>query len=1064
MLKRFAIVVATFISLPLGGQEFQLDVQERTLANGLQVLVHERPAAGRVGARIFTRVDIAAERPGIWGATHALEHSLFKGSRYIGTQSWEEEREVAHRVEILARQVEDERNRIKDVCRVRQVAVPGEVEPPCSAPRLDSLLAAYEEANAAQEALTIGEETMAVYQFAGGTGITASTGRDWMKFDVDLPADKLELFMWVERSRLEHPVFRQFDPEREVVFDQIRRGFNRPDGRFERSMTAMTYEAHPYGQAHWFSDLQAQQREDHWEIFYKNFIPQNTILVLVGEVEAEEVFSLAERYFGDWKPGRPSPRLRTLEPEAPGERRLLVSAPAGPTVAINARIPGIGHPDVPAIDVLIELLGGSDGLIMYSLGDLATQARVHWFRDRGHSKYPSNIEIRVDAHDNDELPAVEARLDRLFRQIALGETPSRTIDRAVAELRLRLLRDFEEIGPSAVRIGSMHAIFNWQYLNDLPRLWGEVTAEDLARLARAYLAPERRIVGLLHRTEAVDDTDWAELSDGMGPVRAQRDVLEVQTATASPAPISSSPSGRSSGGEQLKAPSGEENLVPFVPEPSGVQPLEVAEQVWWAPTWMQSSLDGRWLGSDVPVDHRDLDLGSVVFEPPSPEEYRVIFENGLRAFVVQDSYLPIIKVSALIDVSPLEDPAGKEGLTDLVIQLMRHGGTAGRPAEEVDSLLATLGASVATTVGRDVARFDLIAPSDAADQAVTLLAELLAQPAFDEVVLNLHRERAAVRAERATDEPRELVNRTFETALYGHGHAISRRPSRESVTGLTQSDVVAHHRQAFGPERIAFAVSGEVEAARVQSLISDAFSTAVDPDAAPKPPRSRELGEVFNPAGRIVRKIDREGLGQGHVLMGHVGVEHNQDDAYALELVHYVLCGGGFVSRMMYELRTRTGITSALFCHLEPGLGIANPYAWRFSGRPATLAEGIAIAIAEIEKMRSRGISADELENARSAYVEGYIPAAYDTPHKSMTRMAFYELLGRYPYTQAQYLNYYAGDHNHLTALRAVTLEDANRAARKYLDPDNIVITVVGPIQEILDGASGRAKTLIEQP
>ncbi len=99
--------------------------------------------------------------------------------------------------------------------------------------------------------------------------------------------------------------------------------------------------------------------------------------MVVGDIDAAEVFAMARRYWGDWPPTRPSPRLRTVEPEPAGERRLTATAVAGPAVALNVGTPAIGHPDQPVLQVLAELLGGRSGLLMQTLGDeldLATGA------------------------------------------------------------------------------------------------------------------------------------------------------------------------------------------------------------------------------------------------------------------------------------------------------------------------------------------------------------------------------------------------------------------------------------------------------------------------------------------------------------------------------------------------------------------------------------------------------------------------------------------------------------------------------------------------------------------
>ncbi|CAN5781430.1 hypothetical protein BH23GEM7_BH23GEM7_40650 [soil metagenome] len=1055
MMRTSLLLGAAFLlaASPLAAQqEFRLEVKEHTLSNGLQVLVAERPAAGRVGARIFTRVDIASERPGIWGSAHMLEHSMFKGSRFIGTSDWRAETEIARRVEELAREVEDERNRLKDVCRARSLQVAGDVEPRCRHPRLDSLVTAYEAAVARQDEFTLGTDLMRVYQYAGGTNMTASTGTDWMKFDIDLPADKLELFMYVERSRLEHPVFRQFDPEREVVVQQIQGQFNRPEGKFERDLQTITYPAHPYGQPHWIADLEASQREDHWEIFYKYFIPQNTVIVVVGEIAAERVFRLAERYFGDWQPGRPSPRLRTIEPLPAGQRRLEASAAAGPTLAVNVRIPAVGHPDLPALDVLAAALTGTEGWLARELGELVARASVTAMV----RKYPGHIAFRIDARSNEQLGALEEGLERVLRRIAAGELPQAEIEKAVAELRFRNVQNFEEIGASAVRIGAMHVIHDWRYLNELPRLWGEVTPERIAAVTHEYLAPERRVVGVLRREAPTGQAAWAspprsEAAPGPDDDPALRPAGEMPRA-ASSATASS-----------VRTPIGEEVALGdriFVPPPLDAPPARVAAAVWWAPPWMADQGDRRFRGADIPDDFRELSFPRTTFRAPRAEEFRTTFANGLRAYVVRDAYLPILKVTALLDITPLEDPAGKEGLTELLVQMLRFGGTRDLAPAQVEERLASMQARLTTRVERNAAWIELTVPAAAARQAVGLLASLLAQPRFDEDAFRTHRERTAVQAGRATDSPLEVSARAFDAALYGEDHPMARRPTPASVGSIERADLLGMHQRAVTPSRIIFAVAGAVDPARVRGSIASAFGTSVRRGGS-STPRARQLPAASAPQGRQVVTVDRPGIPQGHIRLGHLGIAEHPEDAAALELMHYVLCGGGFGSRMMDLLRTRTGITAALFCELEPGIGVTNPYLWRFSGRPETLARGVELALQEIERIRRDGISSEELEAARTAYIEGYIPAAYDTPHKTAVRLAHHDLLGIYPYGRTQYLNFYPGGDPHLAALQRVSVEDANNAARRYLDPDNLVVTVVGPLDEIAAGASDSARRLL---
>nr|MDQ3420518.1 hypothetical protein [Acidobacteriota bacterium] len=156
------------------------------------------------------------------------------------------------------------------------------------------------------------------------------------------------------------------------------------------------------------------------------------------------------------------------------------------------------------------------------------------------------------------------------------------------------------------------------------------------------------------------------------------------------------------------------------------------------------------------------------------------------------------------------------------------------------------------------------------------------------------------------------------------------------------------------------------------------------------------------------------------------------------------------------------GITSALSGSVEPGRGVVNPYLWRFSGRPETIAQGVRLALEQIATMREGGVTPGEFEAARTAYVDGLVPASYETAHEVATRFAAKALFGIYDYQAPQYLNYYAGDEEQLAALRKLTREDVNRAARKYLDPANLVIAVAGPMALIRKHASSEERTLLE--
>jgi predicted Zn-dependent peptidase len=1040
--------------------QIHLDVREHTLANGLKVLVWERPSAGRIGARVFYRVDIAAERPGTVGLTHMLEHYLFMGSRHVGTSDWDAERPYAEAVERISRELTDEQNRERDCFRQRHVLA--EVERDCRTARIDSLQAALDAAFAGQQQFARGTDFDWMYQPAGGTGLTASTGRDWMKFDIDLPANRLELFMWAERSRIEHPVFRFFEPEREVVVDQIRRADNRPDGRFDRVLRSMTYDAHPYGWAHWFSDLTRATREDHWEIFHNHFIPQNTVIVIVGDVRAANVFAMAERYWASWVPGRPSPRLRTVEPPPVGQKRLSVDAPAGPAVVMHVPMPAVGHPDTHVFEVLAELIGGDQGRLTRALVSergIATRTSA----SAAVAKYPSHFALRADARDNADLPAIEAGMDSVLAALARGDVSAAELQGAANRLVQSMARSLEQIGSSAVQIGAMEAIHDWRLLNALPGLWAAVRAEDIARVVTTYFQPDMRVVGVLRRGAAprlgTTNTGDASFHDGgVSTPRVYGDALETwplrdqaggrpfAIAGSGPlpddSPLTRKPDLSAAGRNDMTAPAGTASQVP---QP----PLPVAEQPWYAPPWMATRRPSGF-AAPAPVEHwRELRFAAQPFRVPEPADRLRRLPGGLNAILVRDTLLPIVQVTALIDARSLAEPAGREGIAALTAELLRAGaGDMDRAA--VDAELVRIGGTLSVGVDHNRTRLHIMAPAAAGEDAAMLLARLVGQPTFAAAAFDAERERQALRAARAQDDANAQLRALFHGALYGPGHPFGREPSAASVRAITRDDVRAFHAANYAAARVVFAVSGAFNPAAIEralvagygSRAATARAVALSIDTPPQAPHGHHI---------VTREFDSR---QGHVMFGHLGLEGIPEDHAALEVMHHILTGGAFISRMMEQLRTRTGITAAQYGAAEPGRGTRYPYVWRFSGNPETLARGIRLALQEIRAVRDNGITADEFEAARTSYIDGLIPAEYDTPHRTAERLAHKHLFGMYAYRSTGYLNYYAGDAAQIDALRRLTLEDVHRAARRYLDPDNLVIAVVGPLAEIRAAAA----------
>src|SRR5262245_44151903 len=187
-----------------------LDVKEKTLKNGLKILVVENHTAPVVSCFMRFKVGSVDEHPGITGSAHLLEHMLFKGTKEIGTTNYEAETPIMKKIDSLAVLLREEQRKLQNVLWRGDSA------------KVKSLRDQIAQLQDEQRKYIIKDELWETYLKNGGTGLNASTGDDRTQYYVSLPANRLELWAVLESDRLKNPVLREFYSERDVVFEERR--------------------------------------------------------------------------------------------------------------------------------------------------------------------------------------------------------------------------------------------------------------------------------------------------------------------------------------------------------------------------------------------------------------------------------------------------------------------------------------------------------------------------------------------------------------------------------------------------------------------------------------------------------------------------------------------------------------------------------------------------------------------------------------------------------------------------------------------------------------------------
>jgi predicted Zn-dependent peptidase len=481
-------------------QAQKVPVTEHELGNGLRVLLVERHDDPTIAGGWVAHVGSANERPGITGIAHLFEHMMFKGTPTIGTKDYKKD------LEIIAEQEKVRSVMRAEEARMRQLWREGKLDdltkPENKTDRYKELEKKFNELIAKQRDILVKNEFDRIYTTAGASGMNAFTTADLTGYFVTVPANKLELWMWMESERLLKPVFREFYAERDVVFEERRmRTESTPLGKFAETFEAMIWDSHPYGwpTVGWPSDIPAITKAQADEFYDLYYAPQNLSLILVGDFKSTEVTNLAHRYFGRIPKGKAeAPDVITWEIEQPAEKRMYGEAEANPQVDIVWHSVPFGHKDSYALNILSQVLSTRTGRLYKGLilnSKIATDVSAY----PNHRKWAGTFGVSGEASEGHTPEQVEQAIYKELDRLKTEDVPKDELQKvknnfAASEYR-RLTSNMSIL---------MQLIFNdglgdWHEINEAGAKHQAVTAGDIKRVANTYLSKENRNVAIYTR-------------------------------------------------------------------------------------------------------------------------------------------------------------------------------------------------------------------------------------------------------------------------------------------------------------------------------------------------------------------------------------------------------------------------------------------------------------------------------------------------------------------------------------------------------------------------------------
>jgi predicted Zn-dependent peptidase len=442
----------------------------------------------------------ANERPGITGIAHLFEHMMFKGTPTLGTKDYRRD------LQIIAEQERVRELMRKEESKMRAAYRRGDLDdlqrPENKSSRYKELEKEFNALIEQQRQILVKNEFDRVYTTGGGSGMNAFTSMDITGYFITVPANKLELWMWMESERLLRPVFREFYAERDVVFEERRmRTESTPLGKFDESLEAMIWTSHPYlwPTVGWPSDIPAISKKQADEFYALYYAPQNITLILVGALDAKQAVPLLEKYFGRIPRGpNDPPEVVTTEIPQVGEKRMYGEAEANPQVEIHWHTVPWGHRDSYPLTILSQILATRTGRLYKGLvlgSQVATEVQV----GTDHRKYAGKFAIVAEAREPNTPEQVEQAIYQEIDRLKNEDVPEQELQKvknnfAAGEYR-RLTSNMSILNQIILADG----MGDWREINEAGPKRQSVTAADVRRVVNKYFVRESRNVAVYTR-------------------------------------------------------------------------------------------------------------------------------------------------------------------------------------------------------------------------------------------------------------------------------------------------------------------------------------------------------------------------------------------------------------------------------------------------------------------------------------------------------------------------------------------------------------------------------------
>lgn len=408
------------------------------------------------------------------------------------------------------------------------------------------------------------------------------------------------------------------------------------------------------------------------------------------------------------------------------------------------------------------------------------------------------------------------------------------------------------------------------------------------------------------------------------------------------------------------------------------------------------------------------------------EVERVVLPNGMILYLREDHRYPEVSISGIIRTGSAYEKKNRYGVAGLTGTVMRTGGTKDYTPEKLNEELEFMAATLETSIGVESGGIYLTVISPQLDKGLDLFAQVLRYPRFDKDELELAKSQIKAglkrRNERASNIGRlEFYGRVYSDYSYGWEYEW------DVIKNIDRKDLIAWHKRFYRPNNMMFAVVGDFKKEEIIKAFNKRFGDW--PKGKVDFTGLQEVKMKFIPGIFYAEKKQD----QSYIRLGHLGVKRTNPDVYALKVMDFILGSGGFRSMLMEKVRSDEGLAYSVGSYFNTTSRVHGTSGAYSSTRADATVKALELILSIIKKMRTEKVSKERLVEAKSSIVNSFL-FEFKTPTQQTLKLMMLE----YNDMPRDYYEKYTD------RIKAVTVGEVLRVAKKYLQPDKLTIIIVG--------------------